>query len=134
MNTVTAVVFAVFLLFIGGAAEYVWNVRRLARSRWLTRFHLAMLVFAAAYAVFGLAMFGDERLTGNFLLGLCLIFWWTTQVIVYAKASTQPRDSMMRRYPYRPTKRDRRLIWLTFAALGVPVVAVLAVVVAHNVG
>jgi hypothetical protein len=134
VNILTVAVFLALLLYDGGVAAYVWRVRGKARSRWIVRYALGALALMVALEVAGLLTFYKYALDVGLAIDVLVAVWLPASAALQVANSTRPIDPALPRYPYRPAKRDRQMILLAFAALGVPMVVVLAVVVAHNVG
>jgi hypothetical protein len=134
MNVVTVAVFGALLLYTGGLAVYVWRMRRRARSRWLVRFALGVQTLYGAPCVAGLVIFYNHALSGSLAAELPLYLSQPVYAAFVVRQSTRPIDPALLRFPYAPTKRDLRLLWTMFAALSVPVLLVLLVVIAHRVG
>lgn len=107
-------------------------MRRKARSRWVGRFALGAIALLGAIEVMGLIFLFNVSLTGSLVVDFLLAVWQSANIAFFVRENTRPVDPALRRFPYQPTQRDKRLIWTTFAALSVPVIAVLVVVMAHS--
>lgn len=119
----TVGVFGLLLLYTLGAGVYIWRIGRRSRWRRTKRILLAFVGLLAALDAALLVVFRDAALTDRGVgSNLLQLLWLPAYCAFWAGQLNQPIAPT--KYPYTPTREDKRLIML---ALSLPAVAFLAV-------